>query len=73
MFVGRGLSLALGVHWICNFMLGQLFLSAVSAVGVSGVYCFFASVCALGLVFVSSALVETKGKTPDEIAKLMNL
>jgi hypothetical protein len=54
-------------------MLGQLFLSAVGAVGVSGVYCFFAAVCALGVVFVSSSIVETKGKTPEEIAKLMNL
>jgi membrane associated rhomboid family serine protease len=59
------------VHWLCNFMLGQLFLPIVAAVGVSRVYCFFAVVCGLGAAFVSTFLVETKGKTPEEIGKLM--
>ena len=71
MCAGRGVSLAMGVHWICNFMLGQLFLQAVAAFGVSGVYCFFASMCAFGVFFVTNNVVETKGKTPAEIAQLM--
>ena len=58
-------------HWVCNFMLGQLFLPIVGAVGVSQVYCFFAVVCGIGAVFVSKFLVETKGRTPEEIGRLM--
>jgi len=61
----------MGTHWICNFMLGQLFLQTVARVGVSGVYCFFAAVCFFGVAFINGAVVETKGKTPDEIAVLM--
>lgn len=68
---GRGVSMAMGVHWICNFMLGQLFLQAVSAVGVSGVYCFFSVVCLIGVVFVQQVVVETKGKSADELKQLL--
>eukprot|EP00892_Ulva_mutabilis_P006772 jgi/Ulvmu1/4467/UM002_0192.1 len=68
---GRGVSLAMVVHWVFNFMLGQLFLQTVSEFGISAVYCFFASVCLAGALYISLVLVETKGRTPQEIAKLM--
>lgn len=68
---GRGVSLAMVVHWVFNFMLGQLFLQTVSAFGISTVYCFFAAVCLTGALYISLVLVETKGRTPQEIAKLM--
>lgn len=58
-------------HWVFNFALGQLFLSTVQQLGISSVYCFFATICILGAAYVSSVLVETKGKTPEEIAQLM--
>ena len=31
---GRAVSLAMATHWVCNFAIGQLFLSAVSTFGV---------------------------------------
>lgn len=58
-------------HWVFNFALGQLFLSTVQQFGISPVYCFFATICMLGAFYVSTVLVETKGKTPEEIADLM--
>jgi hypothetical protein len=68
---GRGVSLAMVCHWVFNFALGQLFLSTVQQFGISPVYCFFATVCMLGAFYVSKVLVETKGKTAEEIAQLM--
>lgn len=59
------------VHWVFNFMVGQLFLQAVAAYGTSAVYCFFATVSLCGALYISLVLVETKGRTPKEIAKLM--
>ncbi len=64
---GRAVSLALTVHWVFNYGIGQLFLPAVDAVGVSGVYLLFAVVCAFTVVFANTQIPETKGKSLDEI------
>ena len=64
---GRAVSLALAVHWVFNYGIGQLFLPAVDAVGVSGVYLVFALVCAFTVVFANTQIPETKGKSLDEI------
>jgi hypothetical protein len=40
-------------------------------VGVSGVYLFFALICAITVVFTNTQIVETKGRSLDEIEKLM--
>ena len=68
---GKAVSLALATHWVFNYALGQLFLPALNAVGISGVYLFFALVCGVTVLFTSSQLVETKGRSLDEIQKLM--
>ena len=65
------MSLALMLHWVANFALGQFFLSVVASVGVARVYVFFAAVALLGAFWISNTLVETKGKSPEEIFKLM--
>lgn len=68
---GTAVALAMGSHWVCNFFVGQLFLPAVSAFGVAGVYMFFATVCLLAVAFVNSQVVETKGKSLKEIEAAM--
>eukprot|EP01026_Neomeris_dumetosa_P069667 TRINITY_DN6898_c0_g1_i3.p2 TRINITY_DN6898_c0_g1~~TRINITY_DN6898_c0_g1_i3.p2 ORF type:complete len:325 (+),score=36.70 TRINITY_DN6898_c0_g1_i3:119-1093(+) len=68
---GVGMSLALGTHWVFNFLIGQIFLNAVTRLGVSGVYAFFAFVCFLGSLFVQRSLVETAGRSISEIEQLM--
>ena len=65
------MSLALAVHWVFNYAIGQLFLPAVGAVGISGVYLFFAAACGAALLFINSQIVETKGRSLDDIEKLM--
>ena len=68
---GKAVSLALATHWVFNYAIGQLFLPAVAAVGISGVYLFFAAVCGVALLFIKGQIVETKGRSLDEIEKLM--
>lgn len=68
---GRAVALAMGAHWVCNFVIGQAFLAAVAGVGVAGVYAFFAAVCAAAVAFVRSAVVETKGRSLEEIERAM--
>lgn len=59
---GRAVALAMVSHWVCNFAIGQLFLAAVTALGVPLVYLFFAAVCFACVAFVARAVVETKGR-----------
>jgi len=69
---GTAVALAMGSHWVCNFCVGQLFLQAVDAIGVAGVYAFFAGVCALALFYISKEVVETKGRSLKDIELAMN-
>lgn len=65
------MSVAITVHWICNFAVGQLFLSAVGLFGISGVYMGFAAVCIVAALFVSTCIIETKGRSLEEIERAM--
>ena len=56
---------------VCNFAIGQLFLSAVGAFGVPAVYLFFAAVCFACVAWVGRAVVETKGRSLEEIELAM--
>lgn len=59
-------------HWVNNVVVGQLFLPAVQLMGVASVYGFFATVCFCGAVFASLYVVETKGRSLEEIEAVMN-
>jgi len=37
--------------------------------GVSTIYCFFAAICLLSVVFVQTNIIETKGKSLEEVEK----
>ena len=69
---GRAVSAAMATHWVCNFIVGQTFLPAVSAVGVSGAYLFFAAVCLATMAFVRTQVPETKGRSLEEIEAAMS-
>jgi len=68
---GKGASVAMMSHWGFNFLIGQAFLEANRMFGVASIYAFFASVCLMTIVFVQTQVVETKGKTLEEIQKAM--
>ncbi|XP_024402624.1 plastidic glucose transporter 4 isoform X4 [Physcomitrium patens] len=65
----KAMAFSLGVHWVCNFVVGLLFLSVVEKVGVSVVYLAFGAVCFCGTFYVSKNLVETKGRSLEEIER----
>jgi len=65
----KAMAVSLGVHWVCNFVIGLLFLSVVEKVGVSSVYLGFGAVCLIGTLYVSKNVVETKGRTLEEIER----
>lgn len=63
----KAVSLSLGVHWVTNFMIGLYFLSAVNKFGISRVYQGFAAVCLVAAIYIGQNVVETKGRSLEEI------
>ncbi|CAN4083193.1 unnamed protein product [Withania somnifera] len=65
----KAVALSLGMHWITNFFIGLYFLSVVTKFGISTVYLGFASVCLLAVVYIAGNVVETKGRSLEEIER----
>lgn len=68
----KAVSLSLGVHWVTNFMIGLYFLSVVNKFGISRVYLGFAAVCLAAAVYIVQNVVETKGRSLEEIEMELN-
>ncbi|XP_010916426.1 plastidic glucose transporter 4 isoform X1 [Elaeis guineensis] len=67
----KAVALSLGMHWISNFVIGLYFLSVVSKFGISRVYLGFAAVCSLAVLYISGNVVETKGRSLEEIERAL--
>uniref|UniRef100_A0A0E0FFU0 Major facilitator superfamily (MFS) profile domain-containing protein n=1 Tax=Oryza nivara TaxID=4536 RepID=A0A0E0FFU0_ORYNI len=68
----KAVALSLGMHWVSNFFIGLYFLSVVNKFGISTVYLGFASVCALAVVYIAGNVVETKGRSLEEIERALS-
>ncbi|KAE8679766.1 Plastidic glucose transporter 4 [Hibiscus syriacus] len=68
----KAVALSLGTHWISNFVIGLYFLSFVNKFGISSVYLGFAGVCALAVLYIAGNVVETKGRSLEEIELALN-
>ncbi|XP_039036957.1 probable plastidic glucose transporter 1 isoform X2 [Hibiscus syriacus] len=70
---GKIMSFSFSVHWVCNFMVGLLFLDLVEIFGVGAVYTGFGSVSLVSAIFAHYFLVETKGRSLEEIEMSLKL
>lgn len=68
----KAVALSLGMHWISNFVIGLYFLSVVNKFGISTVYLGFAAVCLLAVLYIAVNVVETKGRSLEEIERALN-
>lgn len=68
----KAVALSLGTHWVSNFVIGLYFLSFVNKFGISMVYLGFATVCLLAVLYISRNVVETKGRSLEEIELALN-
>ncbi|GAB4827886.1 hypothetical protein Ancab_034770 [Ancistrocladus abbreviatus] len=68
----KAVALSLGMHWASNFIIGLYFLSVVNKFGISKVYLGFASVCILAVLYIAGNVVETKGRSLEEIERELN-
>ncbi|PKI62234.1 hypothetical protein CRG98_017368 [Punica granatum] len=69
---GKIMGFSFCVHWVCNFLVGLFFLELVEKFGVDSVYAGFGGVSALSAIFAYSFLIETKGRSLEEIEMSLN-
>jgi sugar porter (SP) family MFS transporter len=67
----RGTAIGSFSHWIFNFAIALLFPVISSKIGVGPVFVFFTVATFLSLFFYKFMLVETKGKSLEEIETMM--
>ncbi|EYU21471.1 hypothetical protein ABFS82_09G109500 [Erythranthe guttata] len=63
----KAMAVCMAVHWVINFFVGLLFLQLLELMGPQILYSIFAMFCLTAVVFVKKNVVETKGKSLQEI------
>lgn len=63
----KAMAVCMSVHWVINFFVGLLFLRLLELLGPSLLYSIFAAFCLLAVIFVKRNVMETKGKSLQEI------
>lgn len=63
----RAMAICMAVHWVINFFIGLLFLRLLEQIGPLALNSIFGSFCVVAVVFVKKNVVETKGKSLQEI------
>ncbi|XP_061359331.1 probable plastidic glucose transporter 3 [Gastrolobium bilobum] len=63
----KAMSICMAVHWVINFFVGLLFLRLLEQLGAQLLYTIFGSFCVMAVIFVKKNVLETKGKSLQEI------
>ncbi|XAR55333.1 hypothetical protein NMG60_11035381 [Bertholletia excelsa] len=69
---GKIMGFSFSVHWVCNFLVGLFFLELVEKFGVGPVYASFGGVSLAAAAFAYYFIVETKGRSLEEIEMSLN-
>lgn len=63
----KAMAVCMSVHWVINFFVGLLFLRLLEQLGPQLLYSIFGTFCLMAVVFVKRNVMETKGKSLQEI------
>ncbi|XP_056167154.1 probable plastidic glucose transporter 3 isoform X2 [Syzygium oleosum] len=63
----KAMAFCMAVHWVINFFVGLFFLQLLEQLGPRVLYTIFATFCLIAAAFVKRNVVETKGKSLQEI------
>eukprot|EP00053_Salpingoeca_punica_P024747 m.14535 g.14535 ORF g.14535 m.14535 type:complete len:552 (-) comp7155_c0_seq1:1758-3413(-) len=66
-----GNSFATAINWLGNLLISMTFLDLIDLVTEAGAFWLYSGIAALAWLFVYTLLPETKGKTLEEIEKLL--
>lgn len=65
-------SVLLSSYFGIGFLISQFFNSAIEAVGIGGIFLFFAGCCFATCLFIKFYVIETRGKSLEEIQDILN-
>ncbi|KAH9304363.1 hypothetical protein KI387_008767, partial [Taxus chinensis] len=68
----KTMAFSLCVHWVCNFVIGLFFIDLMERFGLPIVYSSFGIVSLLAAAFTYYNIIETKGRSLEEIEYLLN-
>lgn len=68
----KTMAVSLCTHWVFNFGIGLFFLEAVQRFGLPAVYSTFGVTSLLAIAFANGFIIETKGRSLEEIEMFMN-
>ncbi len=68
---GAAMSVSVSALWVACFILTYTFPLLNEKLGMAGTFWMYAAVCAVGFVFILARLPETKGKTLEEIERIL--
>ncbi|CAL5339270.1 unnamed protein product [Camellia sinensis] len=63
----KAMAFCMSVHWVFNFFVGLLFLRLLEQLGPQVLYTIFGTFCLMAVIFVKRNVMETKGKSLQEI------
>ncbi|XP_074269030.1 putative plastidic glucose transporter 2 [Silene latifolia] len=63
----KAMAFCMSVHWVINFFVGLLFLRLLEQLGPQVLYTMFSSVCLIAVAFIKKNVIETKGRSLQEI------
>ncbi|XP_041006316.1 probable plastidic glucose transporter 2 isoform X2 [Juglans microcarpa x Juglans regia] len=63
----KAMAVCMSVHWVINFFVGLLFLRLLEKLGPQLLYSMFGTFCLMAVMFVKRNVMETKGKSLQEI------
>jgi hypothetical protein len=64
---GAALAVSGATNWVSNFAVTLTFPALLKGAGLAGAYGLYAAAAALSLLFVLTAVRETKGKTLEQM------
>ncbi|CAG4979040.1 unnamed protein product [Parnassius apollo] len=64
---GAAASICTSFNWLCTFTVTKTFHNILVAIGPSGTFWLFGSICFIGLFFVVVCVPETRGKSLEQI------
>ena len=66
---GAAMSIVVFALWTACFILTYSFPFLNRNLGTAGTFWIYAGICVIGFIFIKTQLLETKGKTLEEIEK----
>ncbi|WP_080876084.1 sugar porter family MFS transporter [Oceanobacillus timonensis] len=67
---GRASGLASSFNWVGSFLVGLLFPIMTASMAQEAVFAIFGTICLLGVLFIRTRVVETRGRSLEEIEKI---